>query len=66
MESGELRVESEEKSRNSQLSTLRSPLFGPDWWADDAFVVGYGLDYNQCYRGLPYIGTLRPHAYQGG
>lgn len=30
-----------------------------------AFVVGYGLDYNQCYRGLPYIGTLRPHVYGG-
>jgi hypoxanthine phosphoribosyltransferase len=32
----------------------------------DAFVVGYGLDYNQRYRGLPYIGTLRPHVYGGG
>jgi hypoxanthine phosphoribosyltransferase len=26
--------------------------------ADD-FVVGYGLDYNGLYRGLPYIGILR-------
>jgi hypoxanthine phosphoribosyltransferase len=25
----------------------------------DVFVVGYGLDYNQRYRNLPYIGTLR-------
>jgi hypoxanthine phosphoribosyltransferase len=24
------------------------------------FVVGYGLDYAQRYRGLPYVGTLRP------
>jgi len=32
----------------------------------DAFVVGYGLDYNQLYRGLPYVGTLRPHVYGGG
>jgi hypoxanthine phosphoribosyltransferase len=32
----------------------------------DAFVVGYGLDYNQRYRGLPYIGTLRPDVYGGG
>jgi tRNA(Ile)-lysidine synthase len=27
------------------------------------FVVGYGLDYAQRYRELPYIGTLRPEVY---
>lgn len=32
----------------------------------DEFVVGYGLDYAQKYRGLPYIGTLRPDVYGGG
>jgi hypoxanthine phosphoribosyltransferase len=32
----------------------------------DAFVVGYGLDYNQHYRGLPYVATLRPDVYGGG
>lgn len=26
----------------------------------DVFVVGYGLDYRQLYRNLPYIGVLRP------
>lgn len=26
---------------------------------DDLFVVGYGLDYNQDYRNLPYIGVLK-------
>jgi hypoxanthine phosphoribosyltransferase len=26
----------------------------------DAFVVGYGLDYDQMYRNLPYIGVLEP------
>jgi hypoxanthine phosphoribosyltransferase len=26
----------------------------------DVFVVGYGLDYQQRYRNLPFIGTLRP------
>jgi hypoxanthine phosphoribosyltransferase len=29
------------------------------------FVVGYGLDYAEKYRNLPYIGTLRASAYAG-
>jgi len=29
----------------------------------DAFVVGYGLDYNEKYRNLPYIGILKPEIY---
>lgn len=28
------------------------------------FVVGYGLDYNEYYRNLPYIGILKPEIYQ--
>lgn len=28
------------------------------------FVVGYGLDYNQKYRNLPFIGILKPEVYQ--
>ncbi len=27
------------------------------------FVVGYGLDYNEYYRNLPYIGVLKPDVY---
>ena len=27
------------------------------------FVVGYGLDYNEAYRNLPYIGILKPEVY---
>ena len=29
------------------------------------FVVGYGLDYQEKYRNLPYIGVLKPHVYGG-
>ena len=29
----------------------------------DEFVVGYGLDYTQKYRNLPYIGVLKPEVY---
>lgn len=28
------------------------------------FVVGYGLDYNQKYRNLPYVGVLKPEIYE--
>lgn len=29
----------------------------------DAFVVGYGLDYDKKYRNLPYVGVLKPEIY---
>lgn len=32
--------------------------------APNEFVVGYGLDYQQKYRNLPYIGVLKPEVYQ--
>ena len=42
----------------------------PDLWADysgaevpDEFVVGYGLDYDEKYRNLPYIGILKREVY---
>ena len=31
----------------------------------DEFVVGYGLDYDERYRNLPYIGVLKPQVYGG-
>ncbi len=30
---------------------------------EDEFVVGYGLDYNEKYRALPYVGILKPEVY---
>ena len=29
----------------------------------DEFVVGYGLDFDQVYRNLPFVGVLKPEAY---
>ena len=39
----------------------------PDWVGftiPNEFVVGYGLDFNEQYRNLPYVGILKPEAYQ--
>lgn len=30
----------------------------------DAFAVGYGLDYDEKYRNLPFIGSLKPSIYE--
>lgn len=30
----------------------------------DAFVVGYGLDYDEKYRNLPFVGILKPEVYE--
>jgi hypoxanthine phosphoribosyltransferase len=30
----------------------------------DEFVIGYGLDYDENYRNLPYIGILKPEVYE--
>ncbi|MCQ2432020.1 MAG: hypoxanthine phosphoribosyltransferase [Clostridia bacterium] len=40
--------------------------FNPDYHGaiiDDVFAVGFGLDYNEKYRALPYIGILKPEVY---
>ena len=29
----------------------------------DEFIVGYGLDYDEKYRNLPYVGVLKPSVY---
>jgi len=32
----------------------------------DAFVIGYGLDYAEKYRNLPFVGVLKPEMYRAG
>ena len=47
-------------------SRRRAPIT-PDYTCfevPDAFVVGYGLDYNERYRNLPYIGVLKSEVYE--
>ena len=44
----------------------RTKMIVPDYTGftvPDEFVVGYGLDYGQKYRNLPYIGVLKPEVY---
>ena len=36
----------------------------PGFEIPPVFVVGYGLDYSEKYRNLPYIGVLKPEAYK--
>jgi len=46
----------------------RTVNFDPDYCGqiiDDYFVVGFGLDYNEKYRNLPYVGILKPEVYGG-
>jgi len=40
---------------------IKADYFGFD--IPDMFVVGYGLDYAERYRNLPYIGVLKPEIY---
>ena len=48
-------------SRRKQGVTLEADYVG--FTIPNAFVVGYGLDYNEYYRNLPYVGVLKPEAY---
>lgn len=41
--------------------TLKADYVG--FTIPNAFVVGYGLDYNEKYRNLPYVGVLKPEVY---
>lgn len=47
--------------RRNPAVTLKPDYVG--YVIPNEFVVGYGLDYNEHYRNLPYIGILRPEIY---
>ena len=42
--------------------TLQADYVG--FTVPNEFVVGYGLDFNEHYRNLPYVGVLKPELYQ--
>lgn len=48
---------------SGRTADIRADVIGFN--VPDAFVVGYGLDYKQKYRNLPYIGVLKPRVYGG-
>ena len=48
--------------RRNPAVTLKPDYVG--FTIPNEFVVGYGLDYNEHYRNLPYVGVLKPEAYQ--
>lgn len=49
-------------SRRKPGITLKPDYIG--YTIPNEFVVGYGLDFNEHYRNLPYIGILKPEAYE--
>ena len=49
-----------DKPARRQLSV---PLTYVGFEIPDKFVIGYGLDYGEHYRNLPYVGVLRPEKY---
>ena len=49
-------------SRRNPNVTLKADYVGFE--VPNEFVVGYGLDFNEFYRNLPYVGVLKPEAYQ--
>ena len=49
-------------SRRKEGITLQADYVGFE--VPNAFVVGYGLDYNEHYRNLPYVGVLKPEMYE--
>ena len=45
-----------------RVAKVRADYIGFD--IPDLFVVGYGLDFAERYRNLPFVGVLHPHIYK--
>ena len=45
-----------------RIADIRADYFG--FTVPDEFIVGYGLDFAEQYRNLPYIGVLKPEIYE--
>lgn len=51
----------EKPERRNPNVTIEADYVG--YVVPNEFVVGYGLDYNEHYRNLPYVGVLKPEVY---
>jgi hypoxanthine phosphoribosyltransferase len=51
-----------ERRRKDPPVTIQADYTG--FVVPNEFVVGYGLDFNEGYRNLPYVGILKPELYQ--
>jgi tRNA(Ile)-lysidine synthase len=49
--------------RKPEAAEVQVPVSYKGFDIPSVFVVGYGLDYAERYRELPYVGTLRPEVY---
>ena len=52
----------EKKARRTE--SVRADYVG--FQIPDLFVVGYGLDFAERYRNLPFVGVLKPKRYEKG
>lgn len=51
--------------RKPEVQTAKVDLLDIGFNIPNEFVIGYGLDYAERYRDLPYVGTLHPRVYGG-
>jgi hypoxanthine phosphoribosyltransferase len=50
--------------RKPEAAQVEVPVKYMGFEIPSVFVVGYGLDYDQRYRNLPFVGTLKPEVYR--
>ncbi|MBZ8176478.1 hypoxanthine phosphoribosyltransferase [Corynebacterium poyangense] len=51
--------------RKPEVQKAKIELFDCGFDIPNEFVIGYGLDYAERYRDLPFVGTLHPRVYSG-